>query len=358
MSVLKPSKESTRLVSLDYLRGFFIVVIIIDHLGRWPSLLEIFTGRGTLWVNAAFGFVIISGLLIGYVRGYKNRLDSFGTILKKILPRSLLLYVWLVIGTVVYASITWYMANKDLLAWVEIPVGEWGTLIVSALTFVYTNNWVHFLALYSLFLLVSPIALYLLRKRLAWIVLILTVATYVLGLSFDIEWLQWQILFFVPSIAGFYLEDISRFWKRQGKSKKIVITSIFFSVTLLTIVASFITSRILPEDNNLAVLINDYFAHSPLSLLAVILSFFYFVAFLLLFSRFEKTIGRYLGWLLHPLGTRSLTAYIVHPITLILCALLIGKSESIVINTLLGALCVIGTWVLIKQKFVQKIIPR
>lgn len=357
MSEKPAKKESTRLVFLDYLRGFFIVVIVIDHLGRWPSLLEFFTGRGTLWVNAAFGFVIISGLLIGYVRGYKNRREPFSVILKKILPRSLLLYLWLVIGTVVYAAITWYVTNKDLLAWVEIPVGDWGTLVVSALTFAYTNNWVHFLALYSLFLLVSPIALYLFRKRLAWIVLLLSVATYVIGLLHNIEWLQWQILFFVPSIAGFYLENIARFWNRQNKARKSMIVSIFFSITLLTIIGSVITSRIMPE-SNFSILINTYFVHSPLSILSVTLSFFYFVAFILLFSKYEKGIGRYLGWLLHPLGTRSLTAYIVHPITLIICALFIGKSDSIIINTLLGIICVIGTWILVKQKIVQKIIPR
>jgi hypothetical protein len=333
------------------------VVIIIDHLRRWPSFLEIFTGRGILWVNAAFGFVIISGLLIGYVRGYKNRLERFTTVTKKLLKRSLLLYIWLVIGTILYASITWYMHNKNLLAWVEIPVGDWQSLALSAVTFNYTNNWVHFLELYALFLFVSPVALYFLRKHLGWIVILLSLATYVVGLLTSIEWLQWQILFFVPSVAGFYLEHIIQFWKNQNRVRKVTIGWLLFSVILLTLSVSIVTSIILPE-NSVSIAINTAFFHTPLSLLAVILSFCYFIALILLFNRFTSVISKCLGWLLYPLGTRSLTAYIVHPTTIILCALIFSGSQSIVLNTLLGLVCIIGTWMLTKQKFIQKIVPR
>jgi len=62
-----------RIFELDLLRGFFVVIIIIDHLQLWPSPLRYLTGEGRLWVTAAEGFFLISGLLVGYIRGFKNK---------------------------------------------------------------------------------------------------------------------------------------------------------------------------------------------------------------------------------------------------------------------------------------------
>lgn len=66
-------QKTNRLDYLDYLRGYFVVVIITDHLWRYPSLFSLITGEARLWMTAAEGFVMISGFLIGYVRGFKGR---------------------------------------------------------------------------------------------------------------------------------------------------------------------------------------------------------------------------------------------------------------------------------------------
>lgn len=50
------TKQRSRLDVLDYLRGFFIVVIIIDHLSRWPSAFSLFTGQAWLWIDQSMGF--------------------------------------------------------------------------------------------------------------------------------------------------------------------------------------------------------------------------------------------------------------------------------------------------------------
>ncbi len=355
---MKISKIPNRLLSLDLLRGFFIVVIIIDHLGRWPSLLEVFTGRGTLWVNAACGFVIISGLLIGYVRGYRDREKSFFETTKKLLRRALILYLWLIIGTVVYSAITWYAPHPELLAWVEIPNGEWWLLITSALSFAYTNNWVHFLSLYALFLLFSPVFIYLLRSKLVWLAIILSVGAYIIGLLSNTEWLQWQILFFIPAVAGFYLENIKKFWKHLTATKKTIISASFYATTIVTLIASFIMTKTLSE-TDVAIQINTtVLSINPLSVGVVILSFIWFTAFVLLFSRFEQAIDKRLGWLFYPIGTSSLTAYIIHPVTIILASLVFAGSSSIILNTVLGIVCIIGTWLLVKQPWIQKVVPR
>ena len=42
-----------RVVALDLLRGYFLFVMIIDHLGRFPGLFDLLTGRDKMWVSAA-----------------------------------------------------------------------------------------------------------------------------------------------------------------------------------------------------------------------------------------------------------------------------------------------------------------
>src|ERR1700757_4441609 len=103
------SKVAGRIEALDYLRGFFILVIIVDHVWRWPNLFQYASGRGELWASAAEGFIIISGLLVGYVRGRKSLKKPLRDVSKKLVLRGLMLYVWVIITTVILAVASWYL---------------------------------------------------------------------------------------------------------------------------------------------------------------------------------------------------------------------------------------------------------
>jgi hypothetical protein len=61
------SGKSKRILSLDLLRGFFLIVIMIDHVELYPNGWDFLTGKGRLWVSAAEGFFFMSGLLIGMI---------------------------------------------------------------------------------------------------------------------------------------------------------------------------------------------------------------------------------------------------------------------------------------------------
>ncbi len=86
--------SSPRFVSIDLLRGFFLVVIIIDHLGRFPSGFELLTGRGELWITAAEGFFFISGMMVGVTRVAKIKARGFKAIWQSLWRRSAVLYAW------------------------------------------------------------------------------------------------------------------------------------------------------------------------------------------------------------------------------------------------------------------------
>ena len=352
------SANSSRLLAFDYLRGFFIVVIIIDHLWRWPSLYALITGEGKLWVTAAEGFVIISGLLVGYVRGYKNRDQPLRTVTKKIWARALVLYIWLVIATIVYTALIWKIPTLGATTWITIPQGDWQTLITSSLTLHYAHTWVHFLYIYALLLACTPLFIWLLRTSRAYMAVTLAFIGYAIGQATNNEWLQWMPIFFLPAVAGYYLPSIQAWWKgMRGQRQKIIAGSIG-GLTILTMVISVICAFFIPS-NPITEFFNGAFTkETSFNPSRIPVALLWFTGFVMLFEYAQGWIGKRLGWLLLPLGTRSLTAYITHGAVLFGIALLCTSQENIWYNTLIGTAAIGSTWWLVRQPLIQKFIPQ
>lgn len=346
------------MLALDLLRGFFIVVIIIDHLWRWPSLFGYISGQGDLWVTAGEGFVIISGLLIGYVRGYKNRQLPLLTVAIKIWKRALLLYGWLVGLSILYAALAWYGNFVASTSYVGIPKGEWLQLIGQSLTVTYRHTWIYFLYFYTFLLAVSPVFIYLLRRNQNIAVVALCFVGYAIGRIFGYEWMQWIPLFFLPAMAGYYLPNIQQRWTHRSQTYRRTLLTVLYTLTSSTLVASFICIFLMPS-NPVAIFFNDIMTKQhhfpgwriPLSLL-------WFVGFAMTFHHFRKPIDRAFGWLLLPFGMRSLTAYIVHGPVIFAIAALAPTSLDIWYNTALGALAIVATWFIMTRKSVQKVVPQ
>ena len=351
-SVLKTAPS--RILALDYLRGFFIIVIIVDHLWRWPSLFEFVSGRGELWASAAEGFVIISGLLVGYVRGYKGRNKPFGEISQKLIKRGVILYIWMLITTVALVGASWVLHFKGDIAYIPIPIGHWNELIMSALRFDYVHTLTHFLYLYAIFLVLSPIAIWLLRHNKAWVIACLSVATWIFGVINSIEWLQWQLLFFLPAIAGFYLDTIfAKYYSLAKRQQKVLRFGTIGIMAVSVLVSAIIVLPTVPGEYE-----SSLFGRDPVTLPTIITSFVWFIGLLSLFQLILPFLKRYLGWLLESFGERSLTAYILHTIPLVLCQLLFVQYHNIFVNTLLGIGCILFTWGLLKIPHINKVIPR
>jgi hypothetical protein len=348
----KPVKK--RIDAFDYLRGFFIVVIIIDHLWRWPNIFQFVSGRGELWVSAAEGFVIISGLLVGYIRGYKNRHHPLKEVSGKLIRRGLLLYLWMIITTISLVFMTWMLHFKGSIAYVPETNGDWVGLITHVLRLDYVHTLTHFLYLYAIFLVISPIAIWLFRQNKAWIVGIASLIVWYIGFVTQIEWLQWQILFFVPAIAGFYLDGITTRIQQLNHKTKLGLQYGFIGVTAIMLVMSAII--ILPVEPGLFE--NTLFSRDPLTFERIILSFIWFTGLISVFQMSMPFLKRYFGWLLSVFGGRSLTAYIVHIFPLMLCQLVIGNTSNFLVNSLLAVVCVLLTWSLLKIPHINKVIPR
>lgn len=351
-------ESSDRVLALDYLRGFFIVVIIVDHLWRWPNLLSVFTGEGRLWVSAAEGFVIISGLLVGYIRGRKNRDQPLATVSKKLFRRALLLYAWFIGMTLIYTACTWYIPAVSAQPWIEIPKGNWYELITLTLQTKNAHIWIHFLYLYAIFLALTPIAIWLFRRRAAYVVALLSFIGSIIGVRYNIEWMEWLPLFFLPAIAGHYLPTIQQWWHHQAPRIRRRQLATLYGFTACVLIVSSVFIFLIP-DQPVAMLFNALFDKEfSFNGLRITLALICFVAFALAFNHILPWLERWTSWLLLPFGRRSLTAYIIHGAIICLIGFAFVDSTNIAYNTALGVTAVIATLVLLRIPLIARIIPR
>lgn len=363
---LAPRKE--RIYTFDFLRGYFIVVIIVDHLWKFPSLWSVMSGEARLWVTAAEGFVMISGFLIGYIRGFKSLKLPFFPIAVKLLRRALMLYVWMVFVSVVYLIVDWQL--KSIVPNIPsspAPKGDWYQAIMLIVTMKHPHLWIYFLYLYAIFLVLSIGAVWLLRKRLSWLVAFISLALYGVGLASDVEWMKWQVLFFFMAIIGFYFEPIRDWWRRRSTRGRASLALSMYTLSTLTITLSYVSvyqPQLMPA--GLAAQLNDIFVIEKFTPPRVILSFLWVGALGLLFHTFVTAIKKYTYGILTHLGTHSLSAYIIHAMVIcVINALLVpfdydaGRSPfNFVINTVLGALAVLTVYWLLKIPLVARLIPR
>jgi hypothetical protein len=348
------SATKPRIDAFDYLRGFFIVVIIIDHLWRWPNIFQYVSGRGELWVSAAEGFVIISGLLVGYIRGYKNRKQPLKEVSATLVKRGILLYLWMIITTISLVTVSWLLHFKGSIAHFPEPNGDWWGLIGNVLRLDFVHTLTHFLYLYAIFLVLSPLVIWLLRKGAWWIVGVASLALWYIGFISHIEWLQWQVLFFIPSIAGFYMDAILARLQQLSKTMRRLLQYGFISITAATLLLSVVL--ILPAEPG--IFQHTLFSREPLAFERIIFAFIWFIGLLSLFQLLMPLLKRYLGWLLSVFGGHSLTAYIVHIVPLMICQLVVANTNSFWINSLLAVICVLLTWSILKIPYINKVIPR
>lgn len=355
MSSLSPSP---RFHALDLLRGFFIVIIIVDHLSRWPSLFAFLSGKALLWVTAAEGFVIISGLLVGYIRGYKSKAKSMKDTSFKLWYRALTLYFWAIIGSILYTAAIWYIPLAGGAPGMPIEKGQWNELIVQSITLDYTFVWVYFLKLYAIFLAAAPLAIWLLRRNKAWVVALLSIGFYGLGWVLQSEVLQWQIMFFIPVIAGYYIPAIQSWWQKHTVRTRRTLALSVVLLTFITIAFS-IVSTYLPEVSTLLDRARtSAFAQDTISLWRVMMAFLWFTAYLLIFTYLQRYIQKAFGWLLRPIGSHSLTAYIVHGVALLIISYYTVSSQNILINTALGCVAILIVWAIVKIPHINKVIPK
>lgn len=366
--------QKRRIFELDLLRGFFICVIILDHMQFWPSPFQYMTGQGRLWVSAAEGFFLISGLLIGYIRAYKGAKLPLKSVSKHLLMRALMLYVWGVIVTLFVVLVTTLLPGNSPL----LPRLPDTTQIASLLMYLWSvfstsfqSDWIYFLRMYTIMLAVTPVFLWLIRKKLWWVAALASLTIYTISLVFKIDeaTMQWQVLFFGAALMGWKLEAILLWFREHLTLRRLALisSSLFFLATFAlsyfmvhgwSYVENPATSISREAYVSVRASVDPLFSNNPMVPLRLLLAYAWFIGQLALFHILRKWLLKYLGWILLIFGQSSLTAYILQALILPFIVVYVDLGGSFWLNGLFGVVVLIVISGIMRLKLVKQVIPR
>jgi len=369
-------KKSTRILTFDLLRGYFLVSIILNHLSWYPNGLDWVAMRGSLLVSAAEGFFLISGIILGIVRGRALLDKPFKKAAGLLVKRGIHLYIVSIILMLAFTLIGWwfFMDNPGLKAGIrpiDQPLNE---VIFGALTFNYIYGWADYLRLYSIFIILSPIALWLLRKKL-WYVLL--AACSVVWLLFPAPGtsemtnellmpIAWQLIFFGGFTIGFHWKDITAFWNKIALKWRKGIIATVATVAITTIILSMalavsdsLSGAIGDSARMIAAHLQPHFIKESLPIPRLILFMIWFWFGFWVFTKFQPFIVKWAGWILLPFGNNSLYVYIIHAFIIFFAHLIMPASSSNLFVNAIGTLAVLAIiWLCVRYKVLMKIIPR
>jgi hypothetical protein len=326
---IKPkTPQSRRILAFDLIRGFFLLIIMVDHIELYPNGFDIFTGKGRLWVSAAEGFFFISGLLIGMV--YRRRLAlGMKFIFKKMWRRAAELYIVGVGLTLIYLSWAVFTHHPFIKDSLPEPF-PWHHFIEQALLMRFTYGWADFLVRFAILMLFAPFVFFLVAKRLWWLALAGIITAWAFrGQGFT---LAWQLLFNGGIIIGFHWHEIeSRFRALKPRRRRLIKRS-FGATAAITFMVSYSSVFVLSllfhlwgrnwlphwwqhiayDWGNWNHDIWYYADKWTMGPIRVVLFGIWFPVFYWLIRKNESAINRYTKGLLELLGRNSLLVYTIH----------------------------------------------
>jgi enterochelin esterase-like enzyme len=358
--------EGTRDLRLDFLRGFAVLAMVVDHIGG-PSFLYAVTGGNKFYTSAAEAFIFISGLLVGVVYGRIVARDGFVAGMRRAIERAGVLYL-LTVGV-----------TLPLLVLSELLDLPWATgiyftdpwaIVVGVLTLHRTYYLIDVMVLYTLLLAIAPLALYLLVQGHTRLLLLgswgLWLAFQVAPDQAEIPWTiagnylfhfsAWQVFFFTAMALGYHRERVARWFPRP-------VQGVLFGLSALGFAGLIVLYRLgdtvwnwlagahpalIPPDNLLVLLFGKGDVR-PGRILASVIVFGFFY---LLTTLAWRPLYRALGWLLMPLGQNALYAYTAHIVLVVLVGIALQPFGPLgrAANTLLQIGGVFLIWLLIRYR--------
>ena len=312
---------------LDLLRGFLVFAMVVDHLGG-DSVLTAISGNNRFLVSAAEGFVFISGLLMGIVYGGRVRRLGLAGGVAAVLHRATVLYMTVVgltlsfVGMYLFTDLPLWMDRSGGLG-VDSPLQA----LVGTLTLHYSYHATDILLVYVLLVGAAPLAFYLLatgrtRHLLAGSWLLWAVyqvapqqaeVPWPVANSVDFPFAAWQALFYTALALGYHRTRLARLTRvlRLWPVVALLGASTVGLIALSRIHhAEGLTALGIPglDDGSFEFL----FRKSSLGPGRVV-AFFVIAGFAQqVVTWLWAPLQRAFGWLLIPLGQKSLLSYSTH----------------------------------------------
>jgi hypothetical protein len=309
---------SNRDPRLDWIRGYCLFMMITDHIQN-RSALYVLTGGTEFYISAAEAFYFISGLTLGMVTARETWLAAS----KRVLSRALVLYRTATIMAIGFGILGAFTAvqfwgtsenNKPIFEGIRNDFPEFLTRVLTMRSSVGGQE---ILILYVVYMLVAPIALFFLMRRLGWLVLLGIAGLYAISLwqpelikqpfAVYFQPYQWHTLFFGGLVLGFHRKDVVNFFAKIPVFAKVL--EVMVLVTAGVFIWIFANNFVVwPELPKLLDLENRWLM-PPMQLALVAL---YLQAAFIIVSYLWKPLQAGLGWFLEPLGRASLWAFTTH----------------------------------------------
>lgn len=346
-----------RILTLDLLRGLFLIIILADHLAWTPSLLFQFSTAYTgMFASAAEGFFAISGILVGYIYGPRILVNTRRSV-AKMWKRGALLYVLAVGLSLAYTA--WGSLLNSSHPRIAQGLSDNLQGILEIFTLTSTYGWADFLGRYAVFMFIAPLAVWLIAKKKAWVVFLLSALAWVLfrQTSPILIFAAWQIIFFTGIIVGYYLPIIERYCTSNkrimrsiryiaitGVSTYIILFAAFALIPLLTsanIVFGGLLGDVFARINLLRIDILPYFDKTTMAAPRLALGVLLFITLYVIFRRWENLINNTTRGILLLFGKYSLFVYCIQSLILFLMDAIftppLGEQPGlIVINTIIS----------------------
>jgi enterochelin esterase-like enzyme/uncharacterized membrane protein len=361
---------SGRDLRIDLLRGFCVVAMVIDHLAG-PSYFYAITGGNRFYTSAAEAFIFISGLVMGLVYRRLIARDGLGPSLRRAIERAVALYLLTITLSLLFIPVSEVLN----LHWAQgLDFQDPAAFVVSILSLHQTYYLVDIPLLYTLLIIVAPLALILLSQGRTAAVL---GASWLLWLAYqlfpeqtDVPWTiagnylfylsAWQVFFFTGMVLGWHREALARRLAKFPRRPALVASGLLFAALIVLYRLQDQLARLWTNDPQRIAdvqlfLLEDVFGKSDVRPGRIVASIVVFSFFYLLVTEFWRPIHRLLGWLLLPLGESALYAYAAHvalavPLALLLDRLNVAERYVRPLNTVIqiGALLLI--WGLVRGK--------
>jgi enterochelin esterase-like enzyme len=330
----------------DFLRGFAVFAMVVDHLAG-PSQLYLLTGGNRFFTSAAEGFVFISGLVVGLVYRRLAERDGLTLALRRLLARAWTLYV-LAIGLTL--GLLFFSETFGLPWALGIDRTDSIGLVWSILTLHQTYYLVDVPLLYALLLAIAPAALLVLHERGTWIVLGVswiawagyqvyperTEFPWTIQGNFLFFFAAWQVLFFTGMVIGYHRDRISRSIPSTWRGTLLLVTGAG-CVALVILQAKtdslVMAAQTLRADSAVGghalpiELVDLLFAKATVGPGRLVASALVFAFLYLLTSALWVPLRRGLGWFLLPFGQNALYAYSAHVVAAAAIALVSALAE-------------------------------
>ena len=347
-------------LALDLLRGYFLVVIMIDHLRYAVNPLYVISGHQSLWVTAAEGFVLISGFLVGMLRGDEARSAGLAAASRHLLQRAGTLWLWCALLTIGFRAISTATGY-----WPDVPNADApGALVaysLEALVLRTTYGDHNLLAAYALFMAAAPLALAGMLRRLTWLVLGVALALWAVAYDKRLVWsnsvqadLCWQLLFLIGMAAGFHRTALARRWRALVQRTRRVIGGAAAAASVAIIVGSLVR---LPVDGAYRTHLEDHlFDRDRLGPGRIACALVLVASLYGLVRRFEAPLVASIGKLFVPLGQASLYVYIVQSM---LTFVLVNRALVDPWLALASNAAMVGlVWIMVRNRVLFRVIPR